>query len=93
MELNKAVLDCMQTLRRRLRAPRATEAPYSPAAERLPTQLGEALQALQDDSALTAGLGADFVAYFAQVKRSEIERHAAAEDPQDFERREYFARL
>ena len=80
-------------LRRQLRAPRATDAPYSQSAVRLPTQLGEALLALQDDATLTAGLGADFVAYFAQVKRSEIDRHAAAEDPQDFERREYFARL
>ncbi|NBS47733.1 MAG: glutamine synthetase, partial [Betaproteobacteria bacterium] len=79
-------------LAQRLRAPAATEAPYGEAAERLPTALGDALQALQDDAVLVRGFGADFIAYFAQVKASEIARFDAAADKDDFERREYFAR-
>lgn len=83
----------MDGLSRRLRAPQATESPYGQTAERLPTRLPDALQALQDDEALRTGFGPAFVAYFAQVKASEIARHAAAEDPADFDRREYFARF
>jgi len=41
---------------------------------------------------LCAGLGRDVVHHFCRVKRSEVERHAQAEDKTDFERREYFAR-
>ena len=80
-------------LRRQLRAPRATDAPYAQSAERLPTRLPEALQALQTDAALVDGFGAGLVHWFSQVKSGEIARHAAAEDPADFDRREYFARF
>ena len=80
-------------LSQRLRAPAATESPYGQDGERLPTHLAEALQALREDTALVAGLSAEFVAYFAQIKASEIERHAAAQDPDDFQRREYFSRF
>ena len=80
-------------LDQRLRAPPATESPYGQDGEPLPTRLSEALQALREDTALVAGLSAEFVAYFAQIKASEIERHAAAQDPDDFQRREYFSRF
>jgi glutamine synthetase len=36
---------------------------------------------------------ADFVAYFAQVKASENARYEAAQDKDDFQRREYFSRF
>ena len=75
-----------------LRAPAATDSPYGEAAERLPTSLGEALQALRDDVVMVDGLGPDFVHYFAQIKASEVARQEAAEDKEDFQRREYFAR-
>jgi glutamine synthetase len=45
---------------RRLKAPPATDAPYGDAAEKIPTSLGEALDALQADSALTASLRRHF---------------------------------
>ena len=77
----------------RLRAPAATESPYGAQGERLPTRLPEALQALREDDALVAGLGPDFVAYFAQIKASEIARYEAAQDKDDFQRREYFSRF
>ena len=79
-------------MRRGLEPPLACNAPYAEGLERIPTSLGEALEALQADSSLTASLSADFVRYFCQIKRSEIQRHAEATDPQAFERCEYFAR-
>jgi glutamine synthetase len=80
-------------LARGLRAPSATEAPYAESAARLPTSLGEALDALRTDLPLVQSLGPGFVDYLVQVKRAELQRHADAEDPEEFMRREYFARI
>lgn len=80
-------------IERRLRAPRATDAPYGSEAARLPTSLGEALDALAADTALGAALGEDFVAYFQCIKRSEASRYDQAADKDEFQRREYFSRL
>lgn len=79
-------------LARALTPPPGSEAPYAEGGERLPASLGDALAALRDDTELSAGLGRGFVPYFCRIKQHEIERHAQAEDPQDFERREYFSR-
>jgi len=73
--------------------PPACEAPYAEGSEKIPVQLGDALTALQNDAALNAGLGEDFVRYFCRIKQQEIDRHAQAQDKTDFERREYFARI
>jgi glutamine synthetase len=78
---------------RRLAAPRATDAPYAGSGEQLPTSLGEALQALRADTVLCAAFGGDFIDYFARIKQSEQQRFAAAEDPDEFQRREYFGRI
>jgi glutamine synthetase len=78
---------------RQLAAPPATEAPYAPEAERIPTNLGDALAALQSDTALVAGFGHDFVDYLARVKQSEQQRFEQAENKLDFQRREYFSRF
>jgi glutamine synthetase len=80
----------------KLAAPLATESPYAnsttnPAAM-LPTSLAQALAALQASSVLNEGLGADFVAYFCQIKTQEIARYETASDKEDFIRREYFSR-
>ena len=77
---------------RRLRAPKATDSPYGTQAARLPTSLGEALDALQADSGMTAAMGPAFVDYFSRVKRSELTRFEEATDKDDFQRREYFSR-
>ncbi len=76
-----------------LKAPPATDAPYSGEGTLLPTSLGEALDALQDDKVLTAAFGEGFVRYFTRIKRSEAQRFDAAEDKDDFQRREYFSRI
>ncbi len=62
-------------------------------ATRLPTSLAAALAALQADAAMAQALGPDFIAYFTRIKQAEVERHAAAQDKDDFERREYFSRF
>lgn len=79
-------------LQKRLKPPPATESPYGDAGERLPTTLAEALQALSEDAVMVDGLGAAFVAYFSTIKACELARYDAAQDKDDFLRREYFSR-
>jgi glutamine synthetase len=78
---------------RELRAPPATTAPYGGAGEPLPTRLGDALEAMQDDTTLAAGFGEPFVRYFDRVKQSELQRYEQAGDKDDFQSREYFSRI
>jgi glutamine synthetase len=78
---------------RGLTPPAATESPYAADVVQLPTNLPEALAALQSSAALVEGLGADFVRYYSHIKHAEAQRHTAAEDKADFERREYFSRI
>jgi len=80
-------------MRRALRAPGATEDPYHPGAQRLPASLGAALDALEHDATLVAGLGPEVVAWYTQLKRQEAERFEAAQDREAFQRREYFSRF
>lgn len=80
-------------LTRGLQPPSASADPYGQGGEKIPTTLGDGLAALQADEALCHGFGADLVRYFSRIKHSEIDRHAQAKDPLDFERREYFSRL
>ncbi|MBL0944013.1 MAG: glutamine synthetase [Hydrogenophaga sp.] len=79
-------------LQRRLAAPPGTEAPYAEGSERIPNNLGDALAALRSDTVLTHALGPAVVNHFCRIKQQELDRHTAAEDKTDFERREYFAR-
>jgi glutamine synthetase len=79
-------------LRRSLRAPPATDDPYGAAASRLPGSLEEGLAEALADPVLLEGLGADVLAWYAQVKGSEAARFAQAEDKELFMRREYFSR-
>jgi len=71
----------------------ATDAPYAEAATRLPTTLGEALDALAADDVLTRGLGAAFTACFTRIKRAELARFEQAADKDEWQRREYFSRF
>ena len=79
-------------LKQRLVPGRATDSPYAQG-ERLPTDLGEALTALEADAALCDAFGAPLVKLYSRIKRSELERHAAAADPDEWMRREYFSRF
>ncbi|MDO9259276.1 MAG: glutamine synthetase, partial [Polaromonas sp.] len=80
-------------IRRGLRAPVATNAPYGDAGTRIPTSLGEALEALQADPVLVQAFGESFIHYFTRIKQSEIARHEQAQDKDDWQRREYFSRI
>jgi glutamine synthetase len=78
---------------RQLASPPASDAPYEATCARLPATLGQALAALRVDAALVQGLGPDFVSYYTHIKQAEIARFEAAEDKQDWQRREYFSRF
>jgi len=80
-------------IERRLSAPPATDAPYAEASVRLPTSLGEALEALQGSEPLRRAFGPDFIDYYVRIKQSELARHELAQDKADFQRREYFSRF
>ena len=77
----------------KMRAPKATQDPYHPDAKRLPTQLNEALQALEQDATLVKAMGAEFVAYYSHIKHAEALRFEQAKDKTAFHRREYFGRI
>lgn len=62
--------------------------PYTAAAERLPANLTQAVDALQDDTTFAKAMGAQFVAYYAAIKRAEIARFERTVT--DWEQREYF---
>ncbi len=79
-------------IERRLTAPPATDAPYCGADVSLPTSLGEALEALHADAALTAAFGSPFIDYLSRIKHSERLRFEQADDKDDFHQREYFSR-
>ncbi len=92
-------------IKRELPAPPVSASPYaahnvtdtydSNAAEQpseLPTSLTNALTALQSNKMLAKALGKPFIDYFCHIKSQEISRFEAAEDPVDWQRREYFSR-
>ena len=80
-------------LRRKLRAPPATVDPYAGTAEKLPVSLPEALQALRADKVFYDGFGHEFASVFDHIKQVEVLRHAEAPDSDEWQRREYFARI
>ena len=80
-------------IERGLSAPRATDDPYHPDAERLPTSLREAVEAMNQDPVLAAAFGAEFINYYSRIKLADAARHEQAEDKQDFDRREFFSRI
>jgi glutamine synthetase len=82
----------MDGLQRQLDPGPATETPYLGSATRLPASLRAALDALAGDTVLQRGLGPVMGLVYDTVKRQELARHAQAEDPAQWERREYFGR-
>ncbi len=79
-----------------LTPPPATLSPYAddlPEGNKLPSNLAQALDALQADDALVAAFGPGFVNYLVRIKQAELARYDAAQDKADFDRREYFSRI
>ena len=79
-------------LRRQLDPGPATETPYAQGT-RLPTSLGEALEALASDAVLGEAFGSPLLSLYTRVKRSELERFEAAANKDEWLRREYFSRF
>lgn len=86
------VLAGLDGLQRQLLPGPATENPYAPGQNPLPTSLGQALDALAADAVLQQGLGPVMAKIYSTIKRQEISRHDAAEDKAQWQRREYFSR-
>ncbi len=78
-------------LRQQLDPGPATDSPYAQGTH-LPAGLGEALEALQGDATLRQAVGAPLTSLYTRIKRSELERYAAATDSAEWVRREYFSR-
>jgi glutamine synthetase len=71
----------------------ATDSPYAGDQRLLPTRLEAALEALEGDARMVAAIGPEIVHLWLGIKRSEARRHAAAEDSEAWQRREYFSRF
>ena len=80
-------------IERALAPPDAAGAPYAGTGEALPASLGEALDALAGDAELVRAFTPQVTEWFCRVKRFEIERHAAADDGEAWQAREYFSRF
>ncbi len=91
--LASQILAGLDGIARQLKAPAATDAPYGEAGVKIPTRLGEALEALEADRTLVEAFGSSFINYFTRIKQSEITRHEQAADKDDWQRREYFSRI
>ncbi|NBY05466.1 MAG: glutamine synthetase [Betaproteobacteria bacterium] len=80
-------------IERQLPAPLATESPYGQGHRLLPTDLGQALVALQDDPHMVRAFGPGFVSLLSGIKQLEWQRYQQAEDKQVFHQNEYFSRI
>lgn len=75
-------------LRRAEEPPPPSDTPYDSAAERLPTNLMDAVDALDGDGFFRGAMGDAFVDYLVTIKRAEIARFL--DSVTDWEQREYF---
>ena len=75
-------------LRNGLTPPPPTDDPYAADAERLPTNLMDAVAALDDSALFREAFGERFVDYILHIKRAEIARFLSTVT--DWEHREYF---
>jgi len=66
----------------------ATDDPYAPGTELLPSNLMDALTALDGSDMYRAKLGDQFVDYFLHIKRAEVARFLS--EVTDWEHQEYF---
>jgi glutamine synthetase len=73
---------------RKLALPAAADTPYESKAEKLPSTLTEAIDALRRDEELIKGFGRQFVDYYLHIKEAEIARFNL--EVSDWEHREYF---
>ena len=90
----------LQGMEEKLIPPLATDSPYGNGdmtsmdqTVRIPNNLDDALLALQENTAMREGFGAEFLRYYSRIKNAEQKRFVDAEDKLEFQRREYFSRI
>ncbi|PPR09975.1 MAG: Gamma-glutamylanilide synthase [Alphaproteobacteria bacterium MarineAlpha11_Bin1] len=86
--LASQVASGLDGLRNDLVPPPATDDPYAANAEQLPTNLMDAVIALDKNKTFRAAFGDQFIDYLLHIKRAEIERFLSTVT--DWEHREYF---
>jgi len=86
--LASQVISGLDGVRQGLTPPPSADLPYASQAPALPHSLEEALQALQADLHLCAGVGQDFVDCFLRIKGAELARFH--QEVSEWEQREYF---
>lgn len=82
------ILSGLDGLNNGLVPPEITDDPYATDAEQLPTNLMDAVTALDESTMFRQALGNRFVDYFLHIKRAEIARFLSTVT--DWEQREYF---
>ena len=82
------IITGMDGLARKLDPGASADTPYEANAPLLPKSLGEALEALRENTCLRAGLGSDFVDYYLRLKEAELARYQL--DVSEWEQKEYF---
>jgi glutamine synthetase len=83
------LLGGLDGVQRELAPPPPVEAPYETAAERLPDNLGDAIDRFDGSDFWRRALGQDFVDYYVHIKRAEWRRFM--QWVTDWEQREYFS--
>ncbi|MCB1382022.1 MAG: glutamine synthetase [Notoacmeibacter sp.] len=83
------VLAGLDGIEKQLEAPAPVETPYAGEAERLPRNLGAAIEAFAASAFWREVLGADVTGWLTRIKRAEWDRYLA--DISDWEQREYFS--
>jgi glutamine synthetase len=78
---------------RQLKAPPATDAPTATPTRACPPAWARRWRPCRPTPRWCDALGRDFIDYFTRIKQSELSRYDAAEDKDDFQRREYFSRF
>jgi glutamine synthetase len=76
-------------LEHELKAPASSETPYDSGAEKLPSNLGDAIIAFDSSQFYRRILGDEFVDYYSHIKKAEWDRYLASVS--DWEQREYFS--
>lgn len=86
--LSAQILSGLDGVRRGLHAPKPTSSPYAGSAERLPSNLIAAVDAMEQSDLYKKMLGEDFVNYITHIKRAEWERYLMTVS--EWEQTEYF---
>ncbi len=86
--LSSQIVSGLDGLRNKLEPPSPSSDPYAEGVEPLPTNLMDAIGALDNSDLFRDALGSQFIDYFLHIKRAEIARFLSTVT--DWEHREYF---